>query len=158
MSGNYTEYWFILVVVVAALVRGVHEGMVMTMDFDRMHTYAYPCVRGHVWSRYYHGISPGRDVLVALVGVGVFWVAGATSWRDVVQLLPGLGLLSLGASEAAYSYARTKRMVYYRNGEPYEHFHFFSLWDHIFRGDSVYWFQAARVILGLILLTTGLYL
>jgi len=146
--------FFVIICFIAAYSHGIHEGMIMTQDYDIMHNYAYPGVRGHNWFGWYHAISSGRNIFFILLGSCLFSTIIFTGIIVVSKLIPGIFFLVWELAEVGYAQARGGKPIYYHHDEPYEHI-YFLLWHKIYSGNIIYILHAIKIVVGVTLLLGG---
>lgn len=142
---------FALAAVLAGFARGIHEGMIMVMPFDRLSIANTPGVRNHRWFEHYHIVSVARSLAVAVVGALL-----CAWWRSLI-ILPLVGSLFLlwESTEIGYAVARDGKMIYTAHDAPHEHIDFADIVSIDVAETIVYLLHAARVVVGITLIITG---
>jgi hypothetical protein len=134
----------ILTAVLYGLLRGLHEGMIMSMTGDALHTGVIEGVRGHVGFGDYHLIGIAGIVLTAVLFTAVLF------WRPRPMLIIGGMLLMWEATEIGYAFARTGWPV-----AAWEHVNFFDMVSIELLGWQVWATHAVRTAAGILLTRTG---
>jgi hypothetical protein len=135
-----------VIVGLAGMIRGLHEGMINIAPWDDMYSADLVQVPGgvrkHAWhDRWYHVISPGRDILIVISTV--IAALNIADWRWGIPA-GCLGLL-WESNEIGEAFARQGCPVYRLNGEVYEYINFGEKIKKQIAGRWVWVLHAARI-------------
>lgn len=131
------------VVITAGFARGLHEGMVMSMAGDIMHTGALDGVRGHAGFESYHQIGAAAVVLMVIAALL------AALWRPRWLVYAGLAILLWEGTEIGYSIARWGMVA------AYEHINVMDVVSVRLYGWQVWAMHATRWVAGLTIIQYG---
>lgn len=132
-----------LPVIITALlfgaIRGVQEGMIMSMTGDALHT-GIEGVRGHAWFQWYHAVGILSIIFCIALAFEIY------SWykfrKSALAVYVGVTLLFWFSTEIAYSFTRWGAI------RPYEHIVFADLISYELYGAKVYVLHIARLLTG----------
>ena len=125
--------WFLLF----ALVRGIHEGMIMTRIGGHYNVKRESGVRGHRWKPVYHAIGGAPYLFLALALLSI----------QPRQLSAAYAVfLSFAIWENTETGFNVSR--YGRPAIEYEHINFFDLYSRVVVGRGVYALHVGRIALG----------